>query len=349
VPPRPSLVPPPSRPPATLKAVAQAAQVHPSTVSRALGPETRHLVAPEVARRIEEIADTLGYRPDRVAASLRTGRSGLIGVVLPDVANPVFGPILRGVETTLAENDYVAIVANAPGGATRVRAVVAQLIARRVDGLVLATAELDDGVVDFCLTRRVPVVLVNRGERVARVPTIVPDDERGMRLGVEHLIGLGHRAIGFIGGPASISTGALRRLGFERAMADAGLDASAVELAGAYTREAGRAAANALLDRHRLTAIAAGNDLLALGAYGAASDHGMRVPQDLSIVGHNDMPLVDMVEPGLTTVRISHDELGVEAALALLARINDADGSAGLHMTEPLLIERGSTAAPTQR
>ena len=269
-----------TRQPATLQEVADAAGVHRSTASRALNPEKAHLIGQDVVERVQAAARRIGYQRDVLAAGLRTKRSRLIGVVVPDMANLVFAPILSAIETVLAENGYSALIANAGGGVEQQIRIVDQLIAHRVEGIVLATAQQEDPVLTRCLEAGVPAVLVNRAEAAARASTVISDDINGMRLAVEHLVGLGHRRIGHIAGPRHLSTGFLRRQGFEQAMAAAGLDAGAVAVASAYTRDAGRVAAAELLDSHHdLTAVATANDLLALGLYLEMRARGLALPR----------------------------------------------------------------------
>jgi LacI family transcriptional regulator len=334
------------RPPATLQNVADAAGVHRSTASRALNPDTAHLVADEVVERIRAHARRLGYRRDAMAAGLRTKRSRLVGVVVPDIANPVFGPILSAIEIALRANGFSALVVNAGADPQEQIGIVESLVGRRVEGLVLATARQDDPVVTYCLAAGVPTVLVNRAEADRRASAVVSDDVLGLRLAVQHLIGLGHRRIGHLAGPPHLSTGALRRRGYEEAMRIAGLEREIlVEAAAAYTRPAGRAAAESLLDRGGVTAIAAANDLLALGAYEALAARGLACPQDVSIVGHNDMPLVDMVAPPLTTIRIGLKQMGDETARLLLEQMRGRPETV-TRIVEPQLVVRGSTAPP---
>ncbi len=282
-----------------------------------------------------------------LAAGLRTKRSRLIGVVVPDLANLVFAPILSAIETVLAKNGYSALIANAGGGVEQQIRIVDQLIAHRVEGVVLATAQQEDPVLTRCLEAGVPAVLVNRAEAAARASTVISDDINGMRLAVEHLVGLGHRRIGHIAGPRHLSTGFLRRQGFEQAMAAADLDAGAVAVASAYTRDAGRVAAAELLDSHcDLTAVATANDLLALGLYLEMRARGLDCPVDLSVVGHNDMPMIDMVDPPLTTIHIHHGDMGRRAAELLLKQIGKPDAAPIVQVIEPELVLRGSTTAP---
>lgn len=332
----------------TASDVAKAVGVHVSTVSRAMNPQTRGLVAGEVAERVLAAAASLGYSPNSLAAGLRTRRSFTVGVVLPDITNPVFPPILGGIQDALEVEGYVPIVADAGPEAARRETVVERMIARQVDGLILATSLRRDPVLALCRARGIPLVLVNRSAEESGFPAVVSDDRRGMRLAVDHLASLGHRAIGHVAGPVELSTGYGRLQGFLEAMAAHGFDvpAGAVVETRAYGREAGREATVALLAQAPgLTAIVAANDLLALGCYDALRTAGLRCPQDLSVVGHNDMPMVDMVDPPLTTVRIRHHEMGAEAARLLLRQI--ADATQGFDVVlRPDLVVRASTAPP---
>lgn len=334
-----------TRPIATLRSVADAAGVHASTVSRALNAATRHLVAADVVERVRAVARAQGYRGNPAAASLRTRRSGLVGILVPDIANPVFGPILSGIEAALSHAGYAALIANA-GSDARQAAIVDDLVARRVDGLVLATASTADEVLTQCLASGTPTVLVNRAETARRASAAVSDDALGLKLAVQHLVALGHRRIGYLGGPRHLSTGLLRRQGYEAALLEAGLEPGPVAEAAAYARSAGRLAAAELLARDIPTAIATANDLLALGLYEELAARGLACPGDVSVTGHNDMPLVDMVSPPLTTVRINQDELGRMAAELLVQRIREPGRPAVTWVSRPSLVVRASTARP---
>jgi LacI family transcriptional regulator len=333
----------------TVQDVARKAGVHASTVSRALNPATRHRLSEEVTARVLAAAAELGYVPNTLAASLRTRRSETVGVVLPDITNPVFPPILQGLEAVLAEERYVAMVAHAGTDPARQQLVVERLLARQVDGLVLATVTRHDAIVDQCLKAGAPVVVVNRNEMDHRVSSVVSDDMRGMRLAVDHLYGLGHRRIGHLGGPQNVSTGKGRLDGFLQAARDHGLTPTTddVALADAFSREAGREAAFRLLDRApELTGVVVANDLLALGLYDVLAARGLSCPGHLSVVGHNDMPFVDLVSPPLTTVRIRHREMGEQAARVLL-RLVRGETEGGMDVVlKPDLMVRASTAPP---
>jgi len=331
---------------ATLRDIALAAGVHISTVSRALHPTTRQLITPEVAERIQEIASRLGYRSNVIAASLRRGRSNMIGVVIPDLLNPVFPPIIVGIEEVLTTAGNVLTIGSDGGEQKLCARVLDNMLARQVDGLILATASLDDPIVEEMLRCGVALVLINRRDGRNRTSTVSTDEKRGMGLIVEHLVGLGHKTIAHVAGPQTFSTGMERLEGFIAAMRDHDLAVAPEHLviAGAYSRAAGREAAAALLAASpRPTAIAAGNDLLALGCYDALFDAGLRCPQDVSVTGYNDMPLMDMVAPPLTTVRIQHHQIGAEAARLLLRKL-DQPGSDALDVVlQPELVIRAST------
>ena len=190
-------------------------------------------------------------------------------------------------------------------------------------------------------------MLVNRGDPDGRLFAVTSDDREGMRLIVRHLVGLGHRRIGHLAGPQDVSTGLLRAEGFRSAMAEAGLVPGPVVPADAYTREAGEGGAQRLLARDGgLTAIAAANELIALGALRALTARGLSCPDDVSVSGHNDKPLVDMAQPPLTTIRIFHDRIGREGARLLLECIARPEAAPAEIGATPELIVRASTAAP---
>lgn len=330
----------------TIKEIADATGVHASTVSRALDPKKRHLVAADVAERIVLQAKSLGYQPNRLAAGLRRGRSNLIGVLLPDITNPVFAPILGGITEALALDGYAPIVADAGNDASQQIFFVDNFLNQRVDGLILASVSRDDALVGYCIDRGLPVVLVNRSEALDRVSSVVSDDDKGMSLAVDHLVAIGHSKIAHIAGPLNTSTGLLRRDGFVTAMARHGLSGRVREAA-RYSREDGAVAAADLFDGgDGISAVVAANDLLALGVLDVIRKRGLRCPQDVSVVGHNDMPLIDLVSPPLTTVRIEHREMGRGAAKLLLENI-EAGSTAARHVVlEPELVVRASTAPP---
>ena len=338
--------------PATLRDVATAAGVHPATASRALNPGTRLLVSEETARRVSEVAERLGYRPNPVARSLRTRRSHTIGVLIPDINNPLFPPIVRGIEDRLAEHGYVALIGNTDADLARERLIFDQMRARHVDGFVLATATAGSPILAEAAEGDVPVVLVNRTSQDYPFSSVSVDNEQGVRAAVAHLASLGHTRIGHIAGPQNVSTGTARFRGFQAGMTAHKLPVTdeQVVYASAYSLEEGVRCGRELLERGGgLTAVVAGNDMLAVGCYGAFDELGLRCPEDVSIIGFNDMPFVDRLRPPLSSVRFPHYQLGTEAATLLIERIGAQDSPVKILFLAPELIARGSTAQPATR
>lgn len=332
--------------PATLRDVAMAAGVHPATASRALNPGTRLLVSEETARRVSEAAERLGYRPNPVARSLRTRRSHTIGVLLPDINNPLFPPIVRGIEDRLAEHGYVALIGNTDADLARERLVFDQMRARHVDGFVLATATAGSPILAEAAEDDVPVVLVNRTSPDYPFSSVSVDNEQGVRAAVAHLASLGHTRIGHIAGPQNVSTGTARFRGFQAGMAAHKLPVTDehVVYASAYSLEEGVRCGRELLERRGgLTAVVAGNDMLAVGCYEAFDELGLCCPEDISIIGFNDMPFVDRLRPPLSSVRFPHYQLGTEAATLLLERIETQDSPVKILFLAPELVPRGSS------
>lgn len=337
-------------PTVTIKDIARLAEVNPATVSKAL----RGLpgkVAPETRARIEAIARELGYRPNAVAATLRTRRSNLIGVIVPDLGNPLFGPIVQGLERRLRDAGWMSIVVQTPAEAEAKREVVTALANRQVAGFVITSAESDDPMLDAAEQCHLPVVLVNRGLDERRFSSVVNDDRESVRLALEHLASLGHRRLAHIAGPTSSSTGRARRQAFEAMVRKLPGASGVIEDTPAFTRDAGFDAMRRILERgeaQRPTAVFAGNDLIAVGAIDALRQAGLRVPQDVSVVGHNDMPLVDMIDPPLTTVRVPTDRMSDHATELLLEHLASPGLSPMQRILTPVLVVRGSTARPAR-
>jgi LacI family transcriptional regulator len=331
----------------TIKDVAAASGVHASTVSRALNDETRDMVSKPVADKVLAVARKLGYLRNPLASGLRTRRSHTIGVLIPDLTNPVFPPIIRGIERTLAAAGYVAVLADSDSDERNAHAIVENLLGRQVDGLILATAYRKDPVVDKCIEHGIPLVLINRVVDKIRVAAVVNDDDFGIRLALEHLLGLGHRQIAFVGGPQNTSTGYYRYLAFLAATKEHGLkiDRSMIVNGKSFSEAEGQSCLSRIIDAHgnRFTAVVAANDLLALGCFDALNARGMRCPDDVSVSGFNHMPFVDRFSPSLTTVHIPHDELGVQAAKLLLERIRNPEDAPKTIRLKPSMVLGGST------
>jgi LacI family transcriptional regulator len=333
----------------TLRDVAHVAGVHPATVSRALNEETRALVNEETARRVLKAAEELGYRPNPIARGLKTNRSYTVGVLIPDLTNPLFPPILRGIEDCLATAGYTALTANTDNDPERELLDSQTMRARQVDGIIAATARRDHRLHDALLEAGIELVLVNRRQEALPVSSATADDRMGMRLAVEHLLSLGHTRIAHLGGPLDYSTGLDRHDSFYETMRAAGIepDPELVLCAEAFTESEGARLCGELLDDGReFTAVAAANDLLALGCYDVFGERGVRCPEDVSVVGFNDMPFAARFAPPLTTIHIPHYEIGKAAAQLMLERLQNGDEPPREIRLEPDLVVRESTGPP---
>jgi LacI family transcriptional regulator len=336
--------------PPTLRDVADAAGVHPATASRALNPETRRLVNAETARRVLRAAASLNYEPNPIARSLKTAKSRTIGLVLPDLTNPLFPPIVRGIEDVLGPAGYSALIVNTDNDAAREQALVSSLRSRQVEGLIIATARLDHPLLDQLHEQGIRMVLVNRRAEHLDVPCVTPDDAAGIGLAVSHLAGLGHRRIVHLAGPQTTSTGVIRARAFRAAIREHGLedgDPSLVVNCSAWREEEGARALREVIDSGtEFSAVVAGNDLIALGCYDVFRERGLRCPEDLSVVGFNDMPFLDKLHPPLTTIAIPHHQIGVESARMLLESLTERDRPSRSVLLPVSLVVRSSTAPP---
>jgi LacI family transcriptional regulator len=327
----------------TIRDVAARAGVHPATASRALNPALPGRIAEPTASRVRAAARALGYAPDPTARSLRTRRSGVVGVVVPDLTNPVLPPMVRGIEETLWPAGLACLVADTDNEPDREAVVIRELEARRCEGLIVASATRTSATVSALAAGDVATVLVTRDVDGAGLPLVAGDDAGGVTAAAGHLLGLGHERIAYLAGPRELSTTATRLRAVRAAVPRERL---VVAHAAAYTVDAGRRAAARLLARHGdVTAILAGNDMVAVGVYEALAAAGLRCPDDVSVAGHNDMPLVDKLAPPLTTVAIPRREIGVAAAELLLERIAGTAG-AERRLLPTRLVVRGSTGPP---
>jgi LacI family transcriptional regulator len=333
----------------TLKAVADHAGVNVSTASRALSPDKSSLVSPTTRLRVVEAAHKLGYRANLQASSLRRGRTGTIGVIVADLSNPFIGPVLRGIANALGSRDLLPIMTETRDSSDELARVCHKLLAQRVDGVITTAGRYQDRALLKGVADEVPTVLAVRQLPNSGIPTISHDDVAGGRLAAEHLVSLGHTQLAQLMGPSDIWSFEGRGVGFREAAAAAG--ASCVDIQASIrlpTQEAGRVLGNELLTRiERLpTGVFAHNDTIAIGAIAALREGGLECPDDVSIVGYNNVPLTDQIRPPLTTVRISGYELGRLAADLVVTRIEGAEATTNAVMLAPELIIRESTAPP---
>ncbi|HXF38032.1 MAG TPA: LacI family DNA-binding transcriptional regulator [Actinomycetota bacterium] len=349
--------------------MARLAAVSPATVTRVL--QGRESVRPETRRRVEEAIEALGYRPDHIARALVTRSSATVGLLLPSSGDSFWGEVAAGIEERASERGFSVLFANAHGNADRELAMIEVFLAKRVDGIIVAGAAGDPARWFRHQAPELPVVLVNWDARFSPqdvdAAQVGPPDEMAasiaaetMRAGgfshiafddlgasrmlVDHLVGLGHRRIAFLGA-MPIRPSLLRLLGVRQALGAAGLRPDPV-IPCEETLEAGHAAAAALLERPEApTAVIAYSDLVAIGVIRGLHAAGVRVPEDVSVVGYDDIEVAAFVEPPLTTVRQPKVEMGRRAMDRVLGTRTARSGP--LHEVLPgELIVRASTAPP---
>ena len=328
----------------TIRDVANYVGVHHSTVSRALNPDQKRKISPAVAREIEKAAEKLGYYPNIAASSLKRNKSFAVGVLIPDITNPVFPPMIRGIQDVVAAGGYTVITASTDDDVEKERDAFKMMRGRSIDGIIIATAHLDDPIVDICIADHIPFVLVNRTVRSANVNAVIVDEAFGVRAALDHLVGLGHTRIAHVAGHERTSTGCERLQAFQDYMKIHDLDAALMPRTEKFTIEEGFAACEKLLKRDTMfTAILASNDLIAMGCIDALKKVGKRVPEDVSIIGGNDIPFLSRMVPALTTNRIPKYEMGSQAAGLLLGLIEGIDRNPVVIRMQPNLVVRNST------
>lgn len=331
--------------PTTLKELAERARVHPSTISRVANQDPSLRIAAETRSRIEALLRETEYRPNGVARGLKLRQTLVLAVVIPDITNPFFGAMFRGIEDGAAPRGYQVLLCNTDGSPDRQRSHMHNLIARRVDGVILASTFLKDPAVRWLRHQHVPYVLVNRFSDEGQDPFVGSDDVAGAVLATRHLIELGHTRIAHLAGSSTVSTGVLRRRGFQAALAEAGLRSDPeLQVESGFIEEGGMRAMDRLLDlAEPPTAVFAVTDMVAVGALTAAARRGLDVPGDLAVVGYNDIPLAARLQPALTTVHVPIQEFGSAAARLLLEQIEFGRVVPRRVVYSPQVVVRGSS------
>ena len=307
----------------TISDVARRAGVSTATVSRVLAGIGRS--RPETASAVYAAAEALGYRPSGVARSLRMQRTRTLGLIVSDVQNPFFPELVRAADDAARAIDYSILLGSAAFDEERAVHYLNLMVDRRVDGMIVASSQISDASWTWLIASPVPVIVVNSEPPDARVAAISSDNEGGSRRAVEHLVELGHRRIGYIRGPQSFTAARPRLAGFQAACAEAGLDPAdtPVVRSDGQVENGELVTAQLLEDAPGLTALAAYNDLTAIGALRALRRAGRRVPQEISVIGFDDIAAASWVVPGLTTISQQKAEMG-RLAVDYLARTLDA-------------------------
>lgn len=321
----------------TIYDVARAAGVAPSTVSRTFSRPGR--VNATTAERIRGVADRLGYRTNPLARALSTARSHMLALVVSDVANPFYSEIIRGAQTAATEAGYTILLADAQESDRLERSAVERVLPV-VDGVVLGGSRMSDSGIRM-IAKQKPVVVLNRA--VVDVPSVVPDNARGMRLAVEHLSGLGHDSITYVAGPKASWADGMRWRSLQDVAADLQLR---VRRSGPFGPDVpGGVRAAEEVSSSGASAVVAYNDQVAIGLIRGLGSRGVAVPRQVSVVGFDNIGAAELITPGLTTVAAPLHTEGATATKHVLAMVEGAQSRTGQPMVLPVrLVERGSTA-----
>jgi LacI family transcriptional regulator len=269
-----------------------------------------------------------------------------IGVIIPDLTNPIFPPLVRGIDSFLFDRGYSVLVVNTDNNPEVEHKLFLSLMERQVDGLIIATGHTDEGLLDTYHSRGVKAVMVNRESVGVPYSSVVGDDAAGITAALSLLAKLGHKKILHISGPDSFSTSQVRTKTFVATAKQLGISGKVVK-ANAFSIAAGEVAMDKILSSKDsgITAVIAGNDLLALGVYHSLRSHGLDCPSDVSVIGFNDMPFTADFSPPMTTISSPHFDMGAEAARLILTQIETGESSP-IKVTLPVSLQvRGSTAS----
>jgi LacI family transcriptional regulator len=328
---------------ATIREVAESAGVSYATVSHVIN-NTR-LVSQETRNRVLAAMESLNYRPNALARSLRQGKTNTLGLVLPDSANPFFAEISRSIEDEAFKKGYSVFLCNTELDTQRELFYVDVLSKKQVDGIIFVAAGDQADSLEFLVGRNMPVVMVDRNVPNVEIDAVLTDNQLGGYLATRHLLELGHRRIACISGPSSITPSAERMIGYRKALEEAGVGYDErLILRGDYHAQSGMEITHSILKMNpRPTAIFALNDLMALGALRAAAEAGCSVPGDLAVVGYDDLEIARFANPPLTTIAQPKKEIGVQAIELLVDRISQKGRPPSRLVLPPELIVRRST------
>lgn len=332
-----------------IKEVAARAKVSTATISRTINQS--EVVSPKTAERVWQAIRELGYYPNTQARALVSGKSRIFGLIISDISNPFFPELVKAFEDTAILHAYEVIVANTDYKSDRMGLCVRRMIERKVDGVAIMTSEIDRPLLDELSRRHLPIVFLDMGKVKPLISNISVDYARGVRESVQHLVSLGHKKIGFISGPSDLKSARTRRNAFLECLRECGIsDKHQIIVEGNHRVDGGQSAMREMLARPTPpTAVLTSNDLSAIGALHAIQNAGLRVPQDISVVGFDDIELSQYTQPPLTTVRLSRDELGRKAFHALYQA---AEGTTTVGQEIKIatsLVIRESTARLTAR
>lgn len=327
---------------AGIKDVAEKAGVSVATVSRVINhnPNVKKHLRQRVLQAIEE----MGYLPSGIARSMRNQSVPVVGLIISDIQNPFFTSLVRAVEDVALENDYTVLLCNSDEDPQKEQLYIDVLARERIAGIIIIPSH--ENCCQSLKKLKVPVVLVDRKLKSLKCDSVVLDNVCGAKEAIDHLIEMGHRRIGFVGAPLNVSVGFERFTGYQAALKDHGIPINETLIQiGNFKEEGGFQATKKLLEQDpRPTAIFSVNNLMTMGALKAIYEMNLKIPDDISIIGFDDMPWLSLINPPLTAIRQPVYEIGAEAARLLFSRINEEIENPPIHLVlKPELIVRGST------
>jgi len=327
-----------------IREVARLAKVSTATVSRTINGSDK--VTPKTKERVQRAIEELKFYPNTWARALGSGRSSLYGLIISDITNPFFPELVKSFEDIAVQHGQEVLVANTNYDPVRMEVCVSRMLQRKVDGVAIMTSEMEERLITEFESREIPLVFLDTGHVRALASNIVVDYAAGLEAAVEHVAALGHTEIAFIAGPATLRSARIRREAFAQCLARRGMRVGQME-EGNHQVDGGHEAMARLLDgAQRPTAVLASNDMTAIGALGAIHERALRVPEDISIVGFDDIALSAFTQPALTTVKLSREEI---ARLAFRALYASRDGGKGGESTvQPTMVVRRSTGPAPQ-
>jgi DNA-binding LacI/PurR family transcriptional regulator len=330
-----------------IREIARRAKVSTATVSRAINRVPT--VDPQLAKRVWKVVDELGYYPNTQARALVSGRSRLFGLIVSEITNPFFPEIVQTFENQAVENNYEILVTSTVHDPKRMESSVRRMIERRVDGVAILTFGMEDTLIEHLRFRKVPLVFVDVGPDVPGIANIRVNYQNGIRQAVQHLAALRHTRIAFITGPLHLKSALARREAFKLSMTEIGLSPELI-VVGDHRMEGGmRALVELNSSSNRPTAVLCSNDMTAIGVLREAYDHNIRIPNDLSVVGFDDIRMAEFTIPPLTTVQMSQHELAKIAFRALLTEVECEPAAHQHHKYElntSLVLRRSTSLAP---
>jgi LacI family transcriptional regulator len=326
--------------------VAKRAGVSIATVSRTINHFPS--VNPKMAKRVWEAIKELNYLPNTQARALVSGRSRLLGLIVSEITNPFFPELIQGFEDAAVEQGYEILISSTNYDPERMKRCIRRMVERKAEGVAVMTFGVEEPLLDQLAERKVPLVFIDVGPEAPGISLLCVDYHHGIRQGVQHLAALGHRDIAFVSGPLRLHSAHSRLAAFNRAVGECGITVEPDRIVeGDHTMDGGKAAAEKLFAGEKLpTAVMCSNDVTAIGVLHEAYRVGLRVPDDLSVIGFDNIHLTQMTIPPLTTIQMSCFELARAAVMALKAHVEGTPEAKRDHLIETQLVVRESTSFP---